>query len=612
MKKVFAIILAVLMLVTAFAACGEKTTGGTTGTGTGTGTSTGTGTGTSTGTGTGTGTGTTTPTETKKEPYGNFRTYFSTFPPTCNSYVDTNTPCGSINDWCQATLYTDRANEDMSGWHWICELAEDFPQKMDQEGKVWRVTFKKDLKWANGDKLDANDWIYSAKMFADPIQRNVSAAGWATSSNNFMKIVGIEDYFNGVEGATWDKVGIKQIDDYTIELTSEIKVPQVNVMREVDIRIVYQPLYDAGMSADKSITDYGNSVDKWNCSGAFKLVEWVPDGKMVLERNPNYVLADEVSLQNVTYVYANSATALQLFLSGDLDYVSISYADWERFEDDPRVYEYFNDSLMYYFVNHGNPTQNNILGNLSYRKALYYSINRQEIADTIGDYPATRFVRRSVVGNTLTGRPFVDYPAPYVKTVEESYNPELAVKYLNKAFEEKGLTSVSLEILQAETATSGKTASEMAQKNWMTIFGANRFTVTFNVVPSTITLRRWNPDNPTSFEVALGSLLPSATDPRAGMKFWISSYSPPRTAWNSQVFDDLYEQSILLDLTDEVEAEKIVDLCQQMEKIILDELVIIPVHEMPTKVLYSEKVHLPVDHYIVGYGFGEKLMTMDK
>ncbi len=615
MKKTFAIILAVLMLAMAFAACSEKTTGGTTGTGTGTGTgtSTGTGTGTSTGTGTGTGTSTTTPTETKKEPYGVFRNYFTSCPATACTFHDTNTPCSSLSSWGQASAYTDRPLEDSSGWYWICQLAADWPQKMDSEGKVWRMSFRQDLKWANGEKMDINDWIYSLQMISDPLQRNIAAPGVATASNH-MTIVGLADYFNGL--CTWDQVGVKKIDDYTVELTGTFGVPQVNVQRFCNsFMIVYKPYYEASLSADRTTSTYATSVESWMCCGPMKIVEWVPDAKWVFERNENFVLADDINLQGVTYIAAgNAATALQLFLSGELDYCTINYADWERFEDDPRVYEYWNDSLMYFFVNHGNPTNDNILGDLNYRKAIYYATDRKKIADTIGKgvVPATRFVRKSVIGNNLTGKAFVDYDVNYVKSYEESFNPALANQYLTKALEKRNMTGATAEILQSETSTYIKASNEMCQQTFKEVFGDDRLKITIRVVPSTVNLRRWNPDNPTSFELSVGSMLPSATDPRAGQKFFISSYSPPRTSWHSDVYDDLYEQAIVLDLYNEIEAEKIVDLCQQMEKILLDDLVIVPIFEIPTKVLYSDKIHLPVDHYIVGYGFGNNLMWMDK
>jgi ABC-type transport system substrate-binding protein len=99
-------------------------------------------------------------------------------------------------------------------------------------------------------------------------------------------------------------------------------------------------------------------------------------------------------------------------------------------------------------------------------------------------------------------------------------------------------------------------------------------------------------------------MLPSADDPRLTFAFYRSDYSPPRFAYANDEFDALYEESMDLDYINET--AEIIELCQQMEKIIaVDDLVNIPLYERPEKVVFSDRVKLPVDHFIVGWGFGE-------
>ncbi|MBQ7623959.1 MAG: hypothetical protein IJS65_01620 [Clostridia bacterium] len=575
MRKVFALLLALVMVAAAFAGCGGKK---------------------------------------PVEASGVFRTYFTAFPPTLNTWRpgggDTST--GKITGLVKAGFYTDEPTEDGEGWRWVCELAEDFPQKMDEEGKVWRIKLKKGLKWANGEDLDANDYIYSIKQAIDPVQLN-SVSGLFNSAQ--LKLVKAYDYY--MQGSTgvpvsFDEVGVKKIDDYTIELTAEQGVAQINVLRfGGGVGFVNETVYEAGMSEDRSFTDYGTAIDKYVCNGPFMITEWIPDAKITLEKNPYYVLADKIHIKSIEFsLVPNSQTAIELFQQDKLDYCALLYTDWESFEDDPRVYEYFNDSLMYMMINVGNPSQNNLLGSLDFRKALYYGIDRNSIAEAIGVYPATRYVRRSVIGDSNTGESFVSIPQDYVKTPEESYDVPLANQYLMKAYEEKGLESATEQILLSETATHIKAVTEILQKHYNDIFNG-KLTVTIRQLPPTQaqTLRRWHEDDPTSFDIALGSLLPSSTDVRDSFKYYISSYNPPRSKWSNPEFDKLYAEVQGLDLYNDT--EEIVSKCQQMEKILLDEVVINPVYERPEKVLYSEHVHLPVEHYVIGFGFGERFMTID-
>ena len=128
-------------------------------------------------------------------------------------------------------------------------------------------------------------------------------------------------------------------------------------------------------------------------------------------------------------------------------------------------------------------------------------------------------------------------------------------------------------------------------------------TVEFQVVPSsqTTSLRRYNPENPTAFDTAVGSLLPSAKDPRATFNYYRSDYSPPRFCYGDPVFDNWYAEAMSYDL--EKDNDKIVELCQKMEEKLLTELAVVPFYETPTKVLFAEGFNLPYGHYVTGVGF---------
>ena len=244
-----------------------------------------------------------------------------------------------------------------------------------------------------------------------------------------------------------------------------------------------------------------------------------------------------------------SELGLDFDINGELDYVSISYNQWEDYEDDPRIYEYFNDSLMYFMINHGNPSFGNILGNLNFRKALFHGVDRVAMSEIIGCYPATRLVRRAVMSNPATGVPFYTLPTDYVKTAEEVFDKTLANQLLDKAYEETKQTKVDMRILYSETSTHLRGCAEILQKQYHDHF-AGKLNVIMQAMPSAQAqaLRKWNPDDPTGFDTALGSFLPTANDPRQTFKFYLSSVVPPRFYWTSDELDKLFAESMELDL----------------------------------------------------------------
>jgi len=103
---------------------------------------------------------------------------------------------------------------------------------------------------------------------------------------------------------------------------------------------VREELYEAGMNSDRNETNYGSSWDKFASSGPFMVTGWTRDSEISMERNPNYPLQDGITLDRIVYkIVPESGTRLQLFESGQLDTVSLSEADLERYGEDPRILE---------------------------------------------------------------------------------------------------------------------------------------------------------------------------------------------------------------------------------------------------------------------------------
>ena len=84
---------------------------------------------------------------------------------------------------------------------------------MDDEGKVWQIKIREGVTWENGDPLNANDVYYTWQMILDPKLANLRARNFA---KDVIEIDHAMDYFQG--NCTWDEVGLKLIDDYTLEI----------------------------------------------------------------------------------------------------------------------------------------------------------------------------------------------------------------------------------------------------------------------------------------------------------------------------------------------------------------------------------------------------------
>ena len=316
----------------------------------------------------------------------------------------------------------------------VPEYADGKPEMVDEEGLVWRIKVRDDAKWADGSDLTAEDFAYSLKMLYDPLLLNAPG----TSLNEYgIYIVNATAYMTqAADGTTvaWEDVGVKVADGNALELTLEkaASASQVEMAFSSCITVpVKEELYEAGMSEDKSETNYGSSWDKFASSGPFMITGWTKDAEIAMVRNPNYPLQDGISLAGITYkIVPEAGTQLQLFESGQIDMVALSEADLEQYGEDPRILVVPGGGVLCIGLDIIN-TENPILQNQKFRQALFFGTNRAEAAKLGSNVPADYFITEAYIIDMETGTPYrdLDVAKSYIDTENYSYDPELA-KYL--------------------------------------------------------------------------------------------------------------------------------------------------------------------------------------
>ena len=130
-------------------------------------------------------------------------------------------------------------------------------------------------------------------------------------------VVGGTDYY--ANGGSWDDVGYKAVDDYTLEVTLEQPIPYFMTMLTYSCFLpicdsfyqahggVYGVSEYAEASADTNKYTYGKSEDVASqvYCGPFLLQKLQKDSEIVVVKNKEYYNADKVTLDSVRWIYDN-------------------------------------------------------------------------------------------------------------------------------------------------------------------------------------------------------------------------------------------------------------------------------------------------------------------
>lgn len=488
-------------------------------------------------------------------------------------------------------------------------LAAGTPVDVNGDGKTWNITISDDAKFENGEKITADTFMYSFKMILDPKLVLAKAGSVAT---NLLDITNATEYYTQAttgEAVDWEDVGIKKVDDMTIQITVDTAVNETLVMRHFAYDLtapLYEPLFEECLSEDGTTTTWGTSADTIISSGPFKLTNWVVGSVREYEKNENFVRADLVQLDGIVeHIVEDKNTQVQMFENGELNYVTLSNDALEKYGDDPRIDTYpsrFPYCLEFCTTNTDKP----ILSNANFRLALYYGLNREELAKISGEKPGPGVIGLRAVADTsgTTYRELAD-AAGYMPE-NYGYDPELAVEYFEKALEEENMSSVDITLLCISGNAAHTYVSEYMQEAYANLFGTDRFKLTIDAQPSAQAseLRKSWGTNPNAYEIVLSNWDFSSGDydPITALKAYTSTFKSRNSAYGYEVLDNLYAEAN----NDEnrLNQDKRNELAMEMEKYILENGIVVPTVYNVTYCIYSDDVELALGAWDSDLGWG--------
>lgn len=509
-----------------------------------------------------------------------------------------------IMDYCGAKLYTYMPSPDGLRPILVPDLADGLPETTDG-GTTWIIKINKNAKWSNGEPINADTFMYSWSKALDPmlIKMNPASTGLA---RNILDIENAYAYYTqgDKKEVKWEDVGFKKIDDYTVQIKATGRYTQTHVMQHFNMRytgVVYQPLFDAGMDETGTTTNYGTEVEYYMSAGPMKLVSFTKGAEIIMEKNPYYVHADLVDMDKIICrIVQDENTQIQLYQSGELDYLSLGTNGVELYGEDPDTQSYVSNQMREIQINFENPAHP-WLGNLNFRKALYFAIDRASLAKLTNSVPSAYFLTPSYT-TMADGTPFRSLPiAQSYLPANDGYDPVLAKEYFDKALKELNVDKVELHMMYNEAIAQQRLASESIQDSMTRLFGADRFSMTLSAMNGTQMSRtmRVAQQGPTdTWDLGWLSWNMTAALYSANRKFepYMGTDARRFTNYPNKLVDEL----VRLSLTEEyrLDDKKLTEITAQMEKEFLDDVDVIPVFQPLVYYRFSDKVVPPYKEYM--------------
>lgn len=432
---------------------------------------------------------------------------------------------------------------------------------ISQDGLVYTFQLRKNATWSNAerDPVTAHDYVYSYNRVLHP--------DTASKYSYMLYPLKNGEAFNKGDLKDFSQVGVKALDDFTLEFQLESPTPYLLSMLN---HYSWWPVHPPTIEKHGEMTQRSSPWTRpqnFVGNGPFRLVEWKVNNRIVVEKREDYWDADRVKLNKVIfYPIENLETEQRAFHQG---YIHVTYEmpahriRWslEKYPEATEIDPYLG---VYYFrVNltgskPGADAQREAaraaLKDKRVRKALALSVNRKAICDFLaaGQLPAHGFVPPGTFGYESAS------------SLEESL--EKAKSLLAEAGYPNGAGIPEFH-LYYNTHEDHKLVAEIVQQQWNKGLGIRVALFNQEWKSYLNTVANFN------YDLARAAWIGDYNDPNTFLDMWVTDGGNNQTGFSHARYDELIRLAARASSPEERLA-----LFQEAESILMDELPVIPIY----------------------------------
>ena len=425
----------------------------------------------------------------------------------------------------------------------------------------------RDAKWANGDDVTAQDFVYSWHR----IIKNAGNYAYMLGSEgaSIKNADSLIDLGTTATDEQLNTLGIKATDDKTVVVDLEKNVPYF-------VGLMSFPCYfpQNQKFVEKCGKNYATKPEYIRGNGAYKMTKWIKGNKATFTKNDKYYDAKSVKTKNLEmYLVQDPKTAAQNFDNGKVDYATINSTLVDKYKGKDTFKAIREGYLAYLICNFKADTT----ANKNLRHALSYAINRKDLCDNIlkdGSQPATGFVPAQLC-KSPSGKDFREESGKYT-----DYDVKKAQEYLDAAKKELGTDTITVDLLYGTDESPMDTFAEYLQGSFTKLKGLK-----VNMVATVKKDRIYNREASGNFQIACTRWAPDYADPTTFLNVLASSNSNNYGKWENVQYNSLLKQA-----QNETDVNKRWNELLEAEKVMMDDMPNIPVVQTGTAALQAKNV----------------------
>jgi oligopeptide transport system substrate-binding protein len=430
---------------------------------------------------------------------------------------------------------------------------------LSDDKTVYTFKIRADAKWSDGKPVTAGDFVFSFKRLMDP----KNAAEYAYLQYPIKNAEGI----NTGKITDIDQLGVKAIDDKTLEITLER--PTAYFLGALTHYTAYPLPEHLIKEKGDAWVQVGNIVT----NGPYKPVEWVPGSHVLTEKNDQWHDAATLKIDGVKFfTLEDNAAALRRYRAGEFDVITAFPTDqyqWLQENMPGQAHVAPFAGLYYYVVNSSKPP----FDNAKVREALSMAINREVIGPKIlgtGELPAYGWVPPGMA----------NYDGPEVKVAwaDLPYGEKLEKAKAMLTEAGYGPDKPLKVTLRYNTDDNHKRVAVAIASMWKPL-GVEVDLVNAEVKVHYADLRQG------SFEVARAGWLADYNDPDNFLNLLKGGVEMNYGKWSNAEFDKL-----LTDANADTDMAARAKLLKQAEKLAMDDTAALPIYFYASRSVVSPKI----------------------